>query len=97
MIDRDAKPAIAILSIGDMGLGIAKLLVSQGYRVATFAEDRRSVTAYRIHWIGIFVLGLFFIPNSPVHNAPDQRYRYCAELTSQRLVTVPRTELDRTG
>ncbi len=38
-----AKPTIAILSIGDMGLGVGKLLVSQGYKVATFAEDRRFV------------------------------------------------------
>lgn len=37
---------IGILSIGDMGLGIGKVLISQKYRVATFAEDRRQVLAY---------------------------------------------------
>lgn len=41
-----AALVIGILSIGDMGLGIGKLLISQGYRVATFAEDRRQVLAY---------------------------------------------------
>lgn len=40
-----AALVIGILSIGDMGLGIGKLLISQGYRVATFAEDRRQVLA----------------------------------------------------
>lgn len=36
-------PMIGILSIGEMGFGIAHLLISHGYRVATFAEDRRQV------------------------------------------------------
>lgn len=40
----ETRPVIGILSIGDMGLGIAKLLISQGYRVVTYAEDRRQVT-----------------------------------------------------
>lgn len=32
---------IGILSIGDMGLGIAKLLIANGYKVVTNASDRR--------------------------------------------------------
>lgn len=34
-------PKIGILSIGDMGMGIAKLLVSRGFSVATNGEGRR--------------------------------------------------------
>ena len=30
-----------ILSIGDMGLGIAKLLIANNYKVVTNASDRR--------------------------------------------------------
>ena len=32
---------IGILSIGDMGLGIANLLIAHGYKVVTNASDRR--------------------------------------------------------
>ena len=35
---------IGILSIGDMGMGIAKLLVATGFAVATNGRGRRSVT-----------------------------------------------------
>ncbi|KAI1443750.1 phosphogluconate dehydrogenase [Annulohypoxylon stygium] len=38
--------SIGILSIGDMGLGIGKVLMSQNYRVMTFAEDRRQVVLF---------------------------------------------------
>lgn len=52
-----AALVIGILSIGDMGLGIGKLLISQGYRVATFTEDRRQVLAcaHRHHLKTIFL------------------------------------------
>lgn len=43
----DAQPVVGILSIGEMGLGIANLLISHGYRVVTYAEDRRQVFAHR--------------------------------------------------
>ena len=33
--------SVGILSIGDMGLGVAKLLVAHGYRVLTVGEGRR--------------------------------------------------------
>ena len=33
--------AIGILSIGEMGLGIAQLLIAHNYRVLTYASDRR--------------------------------------------------------
>jgi hypothetical protein len=34
-------PTVAIVSIGEMGLGIAQLLIAHKYRVITFAADRR--------------------------------------------------------
>lgn len=36
------KPTIAIISIGEMGLGVARLLKAHGYRVVTNLEGRRS-------------------------------------------------------
>lgn len=42
-----AQPVVGILSIGEMGLGIANLLISHGYRVVTYAEDRRQVFFHR--------------------------------------------------
>jgi hypothetical protein len=41
-----AKPlaTIAILSIGSMGAGVARLLVAHNYRVITNASDRRYVS-----------------------------------------------------
>lgn len=38
-----ALATLGILSIGDMGLGIAKLLVANNYRVITNATGRRYV------------------------------------------------------
>lgn len=55
---REQAPlVIGILSIGDMGLAIGKLLISQGFRVATFAEDRRQVLGFtrRHHLKAIFL------------------------------------------
>jgi hypothetical protein len=37
------KPTIAILSIGEMGLGVARLLKFHGYRIVTNVSDRRLV------------------------------------------------------
>ena len=34
---------VGILSIGEMGMGIAKLLIASGYRVVTNVEGRRWV------------------------------------------------------
>lgn len=45
---------IGVISIGDMGMGIAKLLIANGFSVATNCKGRRSVhpppnrAAYRI-------------------------------------------------
>lgn len=36
-----AFTTIAIISIGEMGLGIAQLLMAHGYRVPTYAADQR--------------------------------------------------------
>lgn len=38
-----------ILSIGDMGLGIAKLLIANNYRVITNARDRRYLKQFGRH------------------------------------------------
>jgi hypothetical protein len=38
------KVTVAIQSIGDMGLGIAKLLTRHGYRVLTNANGRRQAS-----------------------------------------------------
>lgn len=35
------RVSVGILSIGEMGLGIAKLLKAHGYRVLTVGEGRR--------------------------------------------------------
>ncbi|KAH6876359.1 phosphogluconate dehydrogenase [Thelonectria olida] len=48
--------AIGVLSIGEMGLGIAKLLISHGYRVVTYAEDRSESTRDRARSNGIELL-----------------------------------------
>lgn len=34
---------IGVISIGDMGMGIAKLLIANGFSVATNCKGRRSV------------------------------------------------------
>ncbi|KAL4978623.1 hypothetical protein BDW66DRAFT_158131 [Aspergillus desertorum] len=44
----DQNPVIGILSIGEMGFGIANLLIRHGYRVATFQRTRE-----RAHSINI--------------------------------------------
>lgn len=38
--------SVGILSIGEMGLGVAKLLKSHDYRVLTVANNRRRVCTY---------------------------------------------------
>lgn len=39
--DDMAFSTIAVISIGEMGLGIAQLLMAHRYRVLTYAADRR--------------------------------------------------------
>lgn len=41
--DTGAKMKVGILSLGDMGVGIARLLVARGFLVATNCKGRRSV------------------------------------------------------
>jgi 3-hydroxyacyl-CoA dehydrogenase len=42
MASQDARPLkIGIISMGDMGVGIAKLLIAHGYPVATNCQGRR--------------------------------------------------------
>ncbi|GKT95974.1 6-phosphogluconate dehydrogenase [Colletotrichum tofieldiae] len=54
-------PKIGILSVGDMGMGIAKLLVSKGFSVATNGEGRSQATLARARSANVEVL------NSDVH------------------------------
>ncbi|KAI8213056.1 hypothetical protein K4K52_006373 [Colletotrichum sp. SAR 10_76] len=49
-------PKIGILSIGDMGMGIAKLLVSRGFSVATNGEGRSQATIDRARSANVEVL-----------------------------------------
>ncbi|KAG7061172.1 HET-domain-containing protein [Colletotrichum scovillei] len=49
-------PKIGILSIGDMGMGIAKLLVSKGFSVATNSEGRSPATIARARSANVEVL-----------------------------------------
>ncbi|KAL3467226.1 6-phosphogluconate dehydrogenase [Aspergillus heterothallicus] len=44
---------VGILSIGEMGVGVGKLLINRGYRVATYAEDRSEHTRERAKSSGI--------------------------------------------
>lgn len=37
----DSKPKIGLLSIGDMGVGVAKLLIAHGFLIATNISGRR--------------------------------------------------------
>ncbi|KAF3387591.1 hypothetical protein F1880_000622 [Penicillium rolfsii] len=47
---------VGIISIGDMGLGMAKLLQAQDYRVVTVTEGRSKHTLSRIHAANIEIL-----------------------------------------
>ncbi|OLN85462.1 hypothetical protein CCHL11_08083 [Colletotrichum chlorophyti] len=49
-------PKIGILSIGDMGMGIAKLLVSKGFSVATNGEGRSQATIARARGANVEIL-----------------------------------------
>lgn len=48
-----ALATLAILSIGDMGLGVAKLLLANNYRVLTNASDRSQATKDRAKGAGV--------------------------------------------
>ncbi|KAL4917209.1 6-phosphogluconate dehydrogenase [Aspergillus aurantiobrunneus] len=52
----DQDLVIGIVSIGEMGLGIANFLINHGYRVATFAEDRSKYTRERAQSINVQLL-----------------------------------------
>lgn len=46
---------VGILSIGDMGMGIAKLLIAKNYRVVTNVEGRRYGTCFILYPVVIAV------------------------------------------
>lgn len=43
-----SRAVVGIISIGEMGLGIAKLLVASGYRVTTNVTGRRHVNNHSL-------------------------------------------------
>jgi hypothetical protein len=51
---------VGILSIGEMGMGIAKLLIAHGYRVVTNLEGRRLVFMFYLHFFPFLSLFLLF-------------------------------------
>ncbi|RMZ82314.1 hypothetical protein DV738_g1726, partial [Chaetothyriales sp. CBS 135597] len=62
------KPTIGILSIGEMGLGIAKLLISNGYTVTTCTAGRSQTTVSRIKSASIqgYATDAEFVGNSDI-------------------------------
>jgi hypothetical protein len=46
---------VGILSIGEMGMGIAKLLIAKNYRVVTNVEGRRYGACFILHPVVIAV------------------------------------------
>jgi 3-hydroxyisobutyrate dehydrogenase-like beta-hydroxyacid dehydrogenase len=57
-IQRLVRPTIAVISIGEMGLGIAKLLIHHSYPVVTNLDGRSEITKLRAMGAGIHVLPL---------------------------------------
>jgi hypothetical protein len=47
---------VGILSIGDMGMGIAKLLIAKNYRVVTNLEGRRYGTLFLVHSFLLYMI-----------------------------------------
>ncbi|KAI1639848.1 6-phosphogluconate dehydrogenase [Biscogniauxia mediterranea] len=87
---------IGILSIGEMGLGIGQLLISHGYVVGTFAEDRSEATRERARSARIqlhrsmtgFVENcdviLSIVPPRDAFATAKRVYDACAEATGSR-------------
>ena len=55
---QQSRPTIAVISIGEMGFGIAKLLIHHSYPVVTNLDGRSEVTKRRALEAGIKVLSL---------------------------------------
>ncbi|KAL7627811.1 hypothetical protein AAE478_002006 [Parahypoxylon ruwenzoriense] len=51
------QPKIGIISLGDMGAGIARLLIAHGFSVATNVSERSSDTVERARAAGVELLG----------------------------------------
>ncbi|KAI0597811.1 6-phosphogluconate dehydrogenase [Biscogniauxia sp. FL1348] len=87
---------IGILSIGEMGLGIGQLLISHGYIVGTFAEDRSESTRERarlariqLHksmpeFVGQCDVILSIVPPRDAFATAKRVYDACAEATGSR-------------
>lgn len=71
--------AIGIISIGEMGLGIAQLLIAHHYRVLTYAADRR-------YYNQVFPLHIVIAANHSPHTAKPPN----GEHGKQALSSVPR-------
>jgi 3-hydroxyisobutyrate dehydrogenase-like beta-hydroxyacid dehydrogenase len=59
MTGDESKPTIAVISVGQMGLGIAELLMQHSFLVVTSLEGRSELTRERAELAGIRVLSLF--------------------------------------
>lgn len=85
------KPTVAVLSIGQMGLGVATLLLAHDFRVITNVSDRSAATQQRAESAGIEQLSSdeelvaqadYILSIVPPKDAPA---------TAQRIVTALRT------
>jgi 3-hydroxyisobutyrate dehydrogenase-like beta-hydroxyacid dehydrogenase len=85
-----AKPTIGILCAGEMGATLGGILVSQGYRVVTAADDRSARTRHRAESAGLELLNSVaalaqvahvVLSVVPPNAAIDVAARYCSQAT----------------
>ncbi|KAK1690046.1 6-phosphogluconate dehydrogenase [Colletotrichum godetiae] len=82
-------PKIGILSIGDMGMGIAKLLVSKGFSVATNGQGRSPATIARARSANVEVL------SSDVHLVESRPY-FLSVAPPRDALSIARRIIDAT-
>ncbi|KAH8670794.1 6-phosphogluconate dehydrogenase [Xylariales sp. PMI_506] len=89
-------PVIAIISIGEMGLGVAQLLKAHGYRVITNASDRSEATQARAKANGIecastdeelVEIADYILSIVPPRDALDTAQRFRAAATASASIT----------
>ncbi|PLB35395.1 6-phosphogluconate dehydrogenase C-terminal domain-like protein [Aspergillus candidus] len=83
---------IGVISIGEMGLGVARLLIAHGYRVVTFVADRSATTQNRASSAGVeecqslremVCESDYLLSIVPPKDAHDTARRIAAELPSR--------------
>ncbi|KAB5563435.1 6-phosphogluconate dehydrogenase [Coniochaeta sp. 2T2.1] len=90
----DLKPTIAILSIGDMGAGIARLLVAKGFRVVTDVTGRSQDTISRAQSAGVDLLPLSDIvvqAQAILSIVPPSDAKITAQSVLSALLSAPQT------